>query len=184
MSTRVTRAIVLCLLAASIALAQAPAQKHSQAKPDAAAAVPDPPLIDTKGLADILAKHRGKHLMVNFWATWCEPCREEFPMVNELAKQYAPQGLVVVGISLDDDGEITLVRRFLGRVNPVFPNFRKKPGHDETFINSIDKAWTGAIPATFFYAPDGRAVNKLIGEHKRDAFEKAIRELLRHPASR
>lgn len=126
-----------------------------------------------------LSDFRGKVVFLNFWATWCEPCRDEFPMVNELAKKYAAQGLVVLGVSLDDDGEIELVRRFLARVQPVFPNYRKKPGYEEPFINAIDPKWTGAIPATFFYDPGGRQVAKLVGEHRREEFEAAIQKLLK-----
>ncbi|MGB2622644.1 MAG: TlpA disulfide reductase family protein, partial [Candidatus Acidiferrum sp.] len=56
----------------------------------------DPKLIDAQGFQKILEHYRGKALLVNFWATWCEPCRDEYPMLNELAKQYAPKGLQVV----------------------------------------------------------------------------------------
>jgi thiol-disulfide isomerase/thioredoxin len=157
------------------AAAQSPAPKGQKDPPPVA----DPAIIDQAGYASVLAKHRGKPVMVNFWATWCEPCREELPMVSELAKKYAPQGLVVFGVSLDDDGEIELVRRFLARVQPAFPNYRKKPGYEEPFINSIDSKWSGAIPATFFYDPAGRQVTKLVGEHRREEFEAAIQDLLK-----
>jgi thiol-disulfide isomerase/thioredoxin len=172
---RLTTWALACLVAAGTLMAQSPAPKNGKK----AAAPPDPAIIDQAGYAAVLAKHRGKPVMVNFWATWCEPCREEFPMVNELAKKYGPQGLVVVGVSLDDDGEIILVRRFLARVNPVFANYRKKPGYEEPFINSVDPKWTGAIPATFFYDPGGRQVMKLVGEHRREEFEAAILDLLK-----
>ncbi|MBI3670293.1 MAG: TlpA family protein disulfide reductase, partial [Acidobacteria bacterium] len=112
------------------------------------------------------------------WATWCEPCREEYPLLNDLARKYAPQGLNVVGISLDDDGEITLVRHFLAQHHPVFPNYRKRPGNEEAFINSVNPKWSGAIPATFFYARDGRELGHLVGETPREDYEKAIRALL------
>ncbi len=140
--------------------------------------IADPAVIDQQGYQGILAKYRGKPLLVNFWATWCEPCRDEYPMLNELAKSYAPQGLQVVGISLDDDGELILVRRFLARNQPVFPNFRKRPGKEEQFINAIYPKWTGAIPASFFYARDGRLIGQLIGEGTRENYESAIRTLL------
>jgi thiol-disulfide isomerase/thioredoxin len=116
--------------------------------------------------------------MVYFWATWCEPCREEYPMLVEVARQYAPKGLVVFGISLDEDAEVTLARRFLERNRPDFPNYRKRPGNEEAFINAVDPKWTGAIPATFFYSRAGREVGRLIGEHKREEFERAIQALL------
>ena len=179
-------ALVCFLLAVSGAgQSSAPAKKSAPRPPSKAeAAPPDPTVIDTAGYAALLARHRGKPVMVNFWATWCEPCRDEYPMVNELAQKYAPQGLVVLAVSLDEEGEMLLVRRFLARVKPVFANYRKKPGQDEPFINSVDPKWTGAIPATFFYGRDGRKAASLVGEHKREEFEKAIQELLAQPASR
>src|SRR5580693_6418106 len=120
------------------------------------AAPKDPQLIDIQGYQKILDQYKGKPLLVTFWATWCEPCRDEYPMLNELAKQYAPQGLHVVGINLDDDGDIILMRRFLARYKPIFPNYRKKKGDEATFNQSLLAGWNGALPATFFYAKDGR----------------------------
>ena len=133
--------------------------------------IPDPILIDidAQGYKDLLVRRRGRPVMVNFWATWCEPCRDEYPMINDLARTYAPQGLAVVGISLDDDAEMGLVRRFLARMKPIFPNYRKKPGNDEPFINSVSAEWSGAIPATFFYDRDGWQQARLVGEYNRAA---------------
>ena len=93
----------------------------------------DPQLIDIQGYQKILDQYKGKPLLVTFWATWCEPCRDEYPMLNELAKQYAPQGLKVVGIDLDQDGDLILMRRFLTRYKPIFPNYRKKRARKTPF---------------------------------------------------
>src|SRR5947199_7134084 len=88
----------------------------------------DPALIDVQGFQKIVEKYRGKPLLINFWATWCEPCRDEYPLLNELAKQYTPQGLNVVGVNYDQDGDLILMRRFIARYKPVFTNYRKKQG--------------------------------------------------------
>ena len=138
----------------------------------------DPALIDLQGYQKLLEKHRGKPILVNFWATWCEPCREEFPMLNELTQAHAPQGLVVMGVALDEDVDINLVRRFLARMNAVFPNYRKKSGKDQEFIDGVNVKWSGALPATFFYDRDGRMNSSLVGEHKRAEFEAQIQQLL------
>jgi thiol-disulfide isomerase/thioredoxin len=159
------------------AIAAHPSQADGSAR-KTRQAIADPQVIDPQGLAKILAKYRGKPLLVNFWATWCEPCRDEYPLLNELAKKYAPQGLQVVGISLDDDGEMILVRRFLARYKPVFPNFRKPPGKEKEFIGVVNQKWNGSIPASFFYARDGRQLGQIIGEGKRDIFEAAIHAVL------
>jgi thiol-disulfide isomerase/thioredoxin len=148
-------------------------QTTSQAK-----AVSDPKLIDAAGYQKLLAEYKGKPLLVTFWATWCEPCRAEYPMLNELAKQYAPQGLKVVGVSLDDDGDIILTRRFLARYKPAFPNYRKKAGGEADFVAVVLPGWSGAIPASFFYGRDGQQVGKLLGESNRDTYEAAIKSVL------
>jgi thiol-disulfide isomerase/thioredoxin len=176
--TRSARPAILLLLCAFFALngiERARAQsKAPQDKPGAA----DPVVIDLQGYQKLLEKHRGKPVLVNFWATWCEPCREEFPMLSELSRTYAPQGLIVLGVSLDEDVDINLVRRFLSRMNPAFSNFRKKSGKDEEFINGVHLKWSGALPATFFYDRDGRMRASLVGEHQRPEFEKIIQQLM------
>lgn len=139
----------------------------------------DPKLIDAQGFQQVLAQYRGKALLVNFWATWCEPCRDEYPMLNELAKQYGPKGLHMVGVSMDDDGDIILMRRFLARYKPVFPNYRKKPGDDDAaFRQSVLPGWAGHLPITIFYGKDGRIAGSFLGEKNREQYEHAIQGLL------
>jgi thiol-disulfide isomerase/thioredoxin len=168
-------------LISALAFCALPPGAMAQAKskaPGKKPAVADPAIIDVAGYRQILAKQHGKIVLVDFWATWCEPCRELYPIINDLAKQYAPQGLVVIGVSLDDDGEITLVRRFLARHQPVFVNYRKRPGKEEEFINGVNPKWSGAIPADFLYDREGYPMITMIGEHSREEIEKAIRAVL------
>jgi len=120
----------------ALAAAQTPAPK-------------DPELLDIQGYQKLLQQYKGKPLLVNFWATWCEPCRDEYPMLNELAKQYAPQGLKVVGVSLDQDGDLILMRRFLARYKPIFPNYRKKKGEEDAFVQAVWPGWNGRSPLRF-----------------------------------
>jgi thiol-disulfide isomerase/thioredoxin len=138
----------------------------------------DPELIDLQGYQRILEQYRGKPLLVTFWATWCEPCRDEYPMLNGLAKQYAPEGLKVVGVDLDQDGDLILMRRFLARYKPIFPNYRKKKGDEDAFSQGVMSGWKGAIPASFFYARDGRQIGHLVGASDRETYDAAIRMLL------
>jgi thiol-disulfide isomerase/thioredoxin len=160
-------AFVALLFVAGMALAAA------QTKPPK-----DPPLIDIQGYQKILQQHKGQPLLVTFWATWCEPCRDEYPMLNGLAKQYAPQGLKVVGVNLDQDGDLILMRRFLARYKPVFPNYRKMKGDEDAFSNAVMPGWSGALPASFFYAKDGTQVGHQIGAAGQETYDAAIRSLL------
>jgi thiol-disulfide isomerase/thioredoxin len=166
MKIRISIAAVM-LLGAGITVAAAQAR-----------APRDPELIDLQGFQKILEQYRGKALLVNFWATWCEPCRDEYPMLNELAKQYAPKGLQVVGVSMDDDGDLILMRRFLARYKPIFPNYRKKAGAEAAFRQAVLPGWTGTMPVSIFYATDGRLVTSFVGEKGRAQYEEAIQALL------
>lgn len=159
--------LVVFLVAAS--LAAAPQGKRAS----------DPQVIDAAGYQRLVDGYRGQPLLVTFWATWCEPCRDEYPMVNELAKQYSPKGVRVIGINLDDDGDLILTRRFLARYKPVFPNYRIKGGSGmSAFAQNVYPQWTGAIPASFLYSPDGRQVEQLLGASSRQTYEAALRRLL------
>jgi thiol-disulfide isomerase/thioredoxin len=162
--------VVLAMLAAATAFAEPQAHKSKAPR--------DPELIDAQGYQQLVQQYRGKPLLVTFWATWCEPCRHEYPMLNELAKQYAPQGLKVVGVNLDDDGDVILMRRFLVRYKPIFPNYRKKPGEEEAFRQAALAGWSGALPASVFYRNDGQQVGHVLGEGSRETYEAAIRSLL------
>jgi len=171
MTMRIQTCIVsLALLAAATALAAPQALKTKAPR--------DPELIDVQAYQKLLKQYHGKALLVTFWATWCEPCRDEYPMLNELAKQYAPQGLKVVGVSMDDDGDLILMRRFLARYKPIFPNYRKKAGSEELFRQGVLPGWNGALPASFLYAKDGRQIGHVFGEGTRETYEAAIRTLL------
>lgn len=142
------------------------------------AAPKDPELIDLQGYQRILQQYKGKPLLVNFWATYCEPCRDEYPMLNGLAKQYAPEGLKVVGISMDQDGDLILMRRFLARYKPVFPNYRKKKGDEEAFSQGVMSGWNGSLPMSVFYGKDGTIVGRQIGAADHNTYDAAIRALL------
>jgi cytochrome c biogenesis protein CcmG/thiol:disulfide interchange protein DsbE len=173
-------------LAASLVWLVAPHGLSQSEKPSVSTqskqAALDPPIVTLEGYKAVLAKYRGKPVVVNFWATWCEPCRYEYPMIVELAKEYGPKGLVVVGVTFDDDSDRNVVRHFLERTHPSFPNFRLKPGTDSEFIRGVNPAWNGTIPTTEFYARDGQIVGQFIGTRPREDWDKAIQQLLQAPA--
>ena len=137
----------------------------------------DPKLIDAQGYQKLLEQNRGKPILINFWATWCEPCRDEYPMLNDLAKQYGPKGLKMVGVNFDQDGDIILMRRFIARYKPVFPNYRN-PGGGAEFQQAVLQEWNGSLPTTVLYDTNGRQVGHYVGAQTRDTYEAAIQSLL------
>lgn len=162
--------------------AQEPASKT--AGKTGASASGELPLIDLAGYNKVLAKYHGKPLLVTFWATWCEPCRDEFPMLIELSKQYAPKGLAVFGVSLDDNADMNLVRHFLTQFHPTFANYRQDPQIDvDAFYHGVNPEWQGAMPETIFYGRDGRIAQSFTAEQPRATYEQAIRAILAPQAS-
>jgi thiol-disulfide isomerase/thioredoxin len=157
---------------------------HAQTATPPKAAAPALQLVDLAGYQQFLTKYRGKPVLVTFWATWCEPCRDEYPMIVKLASQYAPQGLSVFGVDMDDDADMNLVRHFLTQNHPGFPNIRQKPGIDlDAFYQGVNPDWHGTMPETVLYGRDGRIATSFVGEKSRDDFEGAIRSILAKPSA-
>jgi len=144
---------MLCLLAgAALLMAAAPATAPL-------------PSIDQDGYARLVSARPGHVLVVNMWATWCEPCREEFPDLVKLHDELAPRGLDLVAVSLDVAADAaTAVVPFVEKQGARFPVYIKKAGDDDAFINSVDPSWSGALPATFVYDAKGRLVESIHGQ--------------------
>jgi thiol-disulfide isomerase/thioredoxin len=152
------------------------------------AATPPPPPeawelageVDAKGLAAAIAKQKGRVVVVNFWATWCVPCRQEYPDLTRLEKAYRDRGVSVLGVSIDSAKDLPKVDQFLARMKPDFPNYRKASGgDDQDFIESVDKKWGGELPFTVVYGRDGNKARVLSGKQSYGEFEAAVKALLR-----
>ena len=136
--------------------------------------------IDLAGLEQRLAAEKGRVVVVNFWATWCEPCREEFPELIEFDRRHAAAGVTFLSISLDAPGERdTQVKRFLAQMRPSFAVFLKTAADDpDAFINSLDPRWTGELPATFIYDRAGARRHSLFGPTTLASLESLVEPLL------
>ena len=113
----------------------------------------------------------GKGVLLNFWATWCQPCKIEMPWFAELQKQYGPQGLQIVGIAMDDASpkEIGEFAHDLGVNYPILI------GKEE-----VGNAYGGVqfLPATFYIGRDGKVVDKVFGLKGRGEIEDSIKKAL------
>ena len=136
--------------------------------------------LDAKGLQQAVAREKGKVVLVNFWATWCVPCREEFPDLVVLQDALRGKGLAVIGVSIDIGKDTPSVEKFLAANKPAFPNYRKKSGgDDQDFIDAVDKSWGGELPFSVLYARDGQKAAVLSGKQTRADFEREITKLLK-----
>ncbi len=135
--------------------------------------------LNAAGLKQRLAQERGRVVLLNFWATWCEPCREEFPSLARLQRSYENRGLRVLGVSTDLPSQLPAVEKFLAAQQPAFPNYRKAAGgDDQDFIDSVDESWGGELPFSVIYARDGRKAMVLSGKQSYGDLEREVRKLL------
>jgi thiol-disulfide isomerase/thioredoxin len=134
--------------------------------------------LDERSYQQLINRSKGKVVLVNFWATWCLPCREELPQLAALHRNLASRGLKLIVVSVDEKEDAEAARRLLETLNVPSPSYLRQAKTDEAFINAIDPKWTGAVPALFLYDKQGRKVKSFIGETEIKDLEAAIRPLL------
>lgn len=114
--------------------------------------------VDKAGFDAWLRTQAGKVVLVDFWATWCPPCRELFPHTVQVHRQFGSKGLVVVAVSMDDPDSESQVRQFLAQQGADFENFIAV-GPPEPF--EAFQIAGGAIPYFRIYGPDGKVLREL-----------------------
>jgi thiol-disulfide isomerase/thioredoxin len=126
---------------------------------------------DTKNGAFSLAGQKGKVVLVDFWASWCGPCRKSLPALDKLQAKYKDQGLVVVGVSLDDD--VANAANFLDRVPVTFTIL------SDTVGTTAEAYHVVAMPTSFIVDTEGRIVARFEGGEYTDVEEAIIQGLLK-----
>jgi len=129
-------------------------------------------------LRDVLKQHRGKVLLVDFWATWCAPCREQFPKLVKWQKEYGEAGLQLISVSFDEvsakDGKVTeWLQQYEADLETLILDV---PNHSD-FVQSWSSEWEGAIPALFIFDRNGNMKHEVLGT-KHGSIEKMFRPLL------
>jgi peroxiredoxin len=118
-----------------------------------------------------LSQLKGKVVVVNYWATWCPPCRQEIPGFIDVYKEYKAKGLEIVGVSLDQKGW-DVVKPYMAKVKINYPVVLP----DEALTSGYGRI--DAIPTTFFVDKKGNIVDKHVGYMDRADFEAKIKSLL------
>ncbi len=120
-------------------------------------------LVDAAGLRAELDRMRGRPVFVNFWASWCEPCIEEFPELVRAANEWRPRGVGFLSISADEPADLAPVERTLRRFGAPFDSVLVASGDIDALIREVDADWTGALPASFLYDASGKKIRKELG---------------------
>ncbi len=146
-------------------------QKVTLANKSGFKTAPDFSLKDSSGAQKKLSDFKGSIVIIDFWATWCPPCREEIPHFVELYNKYKNQGLEIIGVSMDQSPE------------RVMPGFIEKNNINYTILFGEDNVYDlyggiNAIPTTFIVDKEGNLVRKYVGYREKGVFEQDIKELL------
>lgn len=132
--------------------------------------------LDLKEYREMIAAHHGQIVIVDFWATWCSPCREEMPALVALAAEHKTDGVQLVTVSADMTEQGREAGQFLDSVGAPAARYIKQADDDDRFIQSVDSGWTGALPAVFVYDREGRKVRAFFGETSADSVALVLRE--------
>lgn len=168
---------LLCLiLGACSSSPERPAAAAVKSPKDRKAA-PEFALKDVNGTTVRLSDYRGKVVLLNFWATWCSPCKVEIPWFMEFEQKHKDRGLAVVGIAMDEEGW-DVVRPFLAEMRV---NYRTLKGDDmiAQLYGGVD-----SLPTTFLIDRQGKIAAAHIGLISKNIYQNEIQELLTDPPDR
>ncbi len=155
-------------LALFFALSTAPIA--AQARPDAEKPLPNLSLKTTNGEVWNLEDERGNVIVLNFWATWCAPCREEIPALVSLRRQYKTEKVRVVGVAVDSENSET-ISAFIREFRIDYPIVLAVPG---TLLSQQK-----ALPMTLLIDERGVLAKKYVGAVRRSVLEKDLKNLIR-----
>ena len=133
------------------------------------------PAFELKNIADgkmiSLASLRGKAVLLNFWATWCGPCKIEMPWLVDLQKKYGPEGLEIVGVAMDDAGDKEIA------------DFAHKMGVNYTILKGTEKVGdlyggVDRLPLTYYIDRSGKVVDEIVGLASASVIEDDIKKIL------
>jgi cytochrome c biogenesis protein CcmG/thiol:disulfide interchange protein DsbE len=172
MGCRVLQTLLLSLL---LGACSSPVRKASLKPEKQRKSAPDFSLQDSNGRTVHLSDYRGKVVLLNFWATWCGPCRLEIPWFVQFERQHKDQGFAVIGIAMDDDGWAS-VKPF---AEDLEINYRILMGNDSVALlyGGVD-----SLPTTFLIDRAGKVASVHIGLVSRSYYENDLKELFQSSA--
>ncbi len=167
-------AVALGVVAAHSQSSQAPSSKASGNGAIATAA--EITVVDLEGLKKLLQRDpkEARPLLVNFWATWCDGCREEFPDLVKIDDEYRAKGLNFLSVTVDELEDKRLAVSFIQEMKAKMPVVLLNVPDKEPAIHAVDMNWDGALPATFIYDRTGVVVYRHFGKIKPEELRAAI----------
>ena len=136
--------------------------------------------LDSQSMDSLIKNRNGEILFLNIWATWCRPCIEEFPDIIKLYQNFSEQNVRFVAVSVDDPEDLqTQVIPFIKENAVPFDIFIQNFDDPQNFINSLNRDWNGAIPATFIYDIHANQRAFMLGKQDYDKFKSELENILK-----
>jgi len=179
-NSRCTKYLLLSLLLASIVMTAGVSAQRRAKGPGSNLPATVVTEIDAAKWKELLHREppAANPLLINFWATWCEPCREEYPDLVKIDSQFKDKGLDFITVSLDDVDDIkTKVPEFLKDMRAKMPAYLLNTPEPETAIAAVDKDWSGSLPATFLLNSKGEVVYSHQGKIKPEELSAEIQKV-------
>jgi cytochrome c biogenesis protein CcmG/thiol:disulfide interchange protein DsbE len=180
--SNILRTVVIALGLVALTGVAAVAQSAAAAQVDAAEtaplagkAAPDFTRTDLDGKSRALSAYRGKVILLNFWATWCEPCLSEIPRFSAWQQRYGPSGLQILGVAMDD--ELQAVRQLAQRDHLAYPVIMGDAQLGQLYGGIL------GLPLSYLIDAQGRVVARYRGEPDLKQMERRLRVLLPRPAA-
>jgi thiol-disulfide isomerase/thioredoxin len=136
--------------------------------------------VSLEQLMDRMKADSGNVLLLNVWASWCKPCRDEMPALVKLQKTYYGKGFRLIMIAIDDlEIMDTIIKPILKKNSVSFPTYILSGTPDEVFIEKMHPEWSGALPASFIYGREGTLIEMMMGGKSYQQFERVVSKLLK-----
>lgn len=175
-----TLVVILSILVATIAVSFLLQLRDSlldrlpglpEAAPTQGETVPDFTLQTLDGETVSLSDYRGQPIVLNFWATWCAPCREEMPLLQETYEAHKAEGLVILGVNVREENR-EAIKRFLDQVGVDFPVVL------DPDVEAVNRYLVTSLPMTFFIDRDGQLRTLVVGGMSKDVLDERLATIL------
>jgi thiol-disulfide isomerase/thioredoxin len=130
-------------------------------------------LLDLNGKKVSLSDFKGRPLVVNFWGTYCAPCKIEMPWLEEFSKKYAPDGLQIVGITYDSEAGRDTIARDAQQLGVTYPILLSTPKAEKDYLSGTD-----ALPMSFYVDKTGKVIEVTAGLGSKDELESMVKETI------
>lgn len=132
-------------------------------------------MVDAPALMGRIRASKARLVYLNAWATWCQPCVEEFPELVRFQRAHTPPEAELLFVTTDFGTERDKAEAFLRKSGALLPSYMKQGG-DMEFIDGLSKRWSGALPATFLFGRDGQLLELWQGKVSFETLEKSLIE--------